>query len=114
MSRKRWVYTQGGVPLPEPIEVGEEWRPLVDQPITFTDSYMDGVVAPDGTDIGSRKKRREYMYRNGLADSSDFKGTFEKARAEREKYFTGEAETKERREVIGRALYEHETKKRRR
>lgn len=37
-----------------------------------TDLYMDGQVTVDGNDIGSHRKRRDYMKRHGYADANDF------------------------------------------
>lgn len=65
-------------------------------------SYMDGLRAVDGTDISSKKKRRDYMRAMGVTDSSDFSPAYyERVRkdAQREDY-------RERREAIGRAAYE--------
>jgi hypothetical protein len=46
--------------------------------------------AMDGTDISSRKKRREYMARHGVTDASDFKETGPKLEGERVAlHFTG-------------------------
>lgn len=80
----------------------------------MVDRYMEGVVAQDGTDIGSRRKRREYMKMNGLADADDFKGTWERAAKDREKVFAGEHDHAARREALGRALYQLENARGRR
>ena len=71
----------------------------------FGDGYMDGVQAPDGSDIGSRRKRRDWMRTTGSADLSDFKESGAKAAARREDYLTTGGDHKERREQVGRALY---------
>lgn len=105
-GRKRYVYTQGGNPIPGgPVEVGEDWQNVTGRTDVVTDLYMDGVRAVDGTDIGSRQKRREYMKREGVADASDFTGTWQKARAERDSFFRGNQSSPERREAIARALH---------
>lgn len=110
MSRTRYVYTRGGVPLPEPIEVGEDYADTSGerQPV-FTDRYMEGTRATDGTDISSRGKRRAYMQAHGLADADDFKGTWAKAAKEREAFYTGNYDRAGRREDIARALYRSKT-----
>lgn len=104
MSRRRWVYTQGGRPLPEPIEVTADWSdaPQVHAPVT--DLYMDGARATDGTDIGSRAKRRAYMKANNLADSDDFKEAWAKAAKEREEAFREGPKDPTRREDVARAI----------
>jgi hypothetical protein len=79
-----------------------------------TDRHYEGIAATDGTDIGSRVKRREYMRRNALADADDFKGEWSKAQKERDAMRRGEHDRRERREAIGRAAYEVEKKNARR
>jgi len=83
MSRRRWTYTMGGVPLPEPVEVSEDFQSTSERQPVFTDRYMEGLRATDGTDISTRAKRRAYMEANGLADCSDFKQHWKKAEEER-------------------------------
>ena len=52
-----------------------------------TDLYMDGTRSPiDGSDIGSRTKRKEHMRAHGLVDADDFKGEWAKAKAQREEF----------------------------
>lgn len=72
----------------------------------MVDRFYEGVRATDGTDIGSRKKRREYMRERGLADADDFKGQWAKQGERREKIKQGKLPSKTRREVIARALYQ--------
>lgn len=88
MSRRRFAYTLGGVPLPEPVEVSEDFRGegAERQPV-FSDSYMSGARSPiDGTDISTRAKRREYMKANGLVDADDYRGEWAKAREARQAF----------------------------
>lgn len=89
MSRRTWTYTVGGRPLSEPVEVTPGAEPegfnLAEgrQPV-FTDRFMEGHTTVDGVDIGSRRKRADYMRANGLAEASDFSPAFyEKKRSER-------------------------------
>lgn len=105
MSRTRYVYTQGGQPLPEPIKVSDDWtQPDAERQPVFTDRYMEGVRAADGSDISSRTKRREYMKREGVADASDFTQTFQKAKEARARMATGDFDHARRREAIRRAI----------
>lgn len=83
MSRKRYAYTLGGVPLPEPIEVSEDYRGGDERMPLYTDRFMEGHHTVDGVDIGSRAKRRDYMRANGLADYSDFTEHWKKKAEER-------------------------------
>lgn len=102
-QRGRWVYTSDGKAVP-----AEEYvPPHVDSgrvPVV-TDRYMEGTAATDGTDISSRKKRREYMKANNLADADDFKGTWAKAETQRAEYRQGQQKNPAVREALGRALH---------
>lgn len=106
MSRRRFLYTQGGHPLPEPIEVTAEWTDAPSSTGDMDKFQYDNMRATDGTDISSRTKRRAYMKANGLTDPSDFKETWAKAAAEREAYRRGEQVTPSMREAVGRAAYQ--------
>lgn len=94
----------GGRPLPEPVEVTPDYQTDEERPPVYTDRYMEGVRATDGTDIGSRAKRREYMRIHGLADAADFKGEWASEAKKRESIRTGHIDTQQRREAIARAL----------
>ena len=113
--RRRWLYTMAGQPLAEPVELTEDAvLPEDTQAPVYTDRYMEGLQATDGTDISSRAKRREYMRRNNLADADDFKGTWAKAAQEGPRLFEAKGYDKAaRREAIGRALYNLEKRGRR-
>lgn len=47
------------------------------------DRHYDGLRAPDGTDVSTRTKHREYMKRNNLTVADDYKGEWKKAEADR-------------------------------
>lgn len=47
------------------------------------DRHYDGLRAPDGTDISSRTKHRNYMKSRGLTTVDDFSGTWKSAEKER-------------------------------
>lgn len=87
-ARGRTVYTSGGEPLPEPIEVGDDWTDAERRAQTATEELTyGGARATDGTPINSRKKHREYLKRNGLTHASDFSPQYTenvKANQERE------------------------------
>lgn len=96
------------------VEVGAEWTDAERRAETPTEELSyGGLRATDGTDISSRKKRREYMRRNDLVDANDFKGAWEKAQKERETFRRGQHHNPERREAIGRIAYQLEMKRRR-
>jgi hypothetical protein len=103
MSRRRWVYTEGGEPLPEPIEVTEDWRNAeLRAPVATEAIVHDGVRAPTGEVLDTKKKRREYMRANGLADAQDFAQHWEsKAKERAERHSSGR-----NREAVTRAVVE--------
>ena len=80
-----------------------------------SDLYMDGIRSSDGVDIGSHAKRWRYMNdrEDGrvLADMDDFKGEWAKAEKRREAIRRGEDPTGQRRQMIGKALYEASKKR---
>jgi hypothetical protein len=100
------VYTEGGKPLPEPIEVGEDYSAAVSSTGDLGKFEYDNLRATDGTDISSRTKRRHYMQAHGLADPRDFRETGAKAQAQREAVFSARHDTRELVETVGRAAYE--------
>lgn len=86
-AMKRWVYTEGGQPLPEPIEVSEDWTNAEQRAPHLTEGVVYGNdVAQDGTNISTRRRRQEYMERNGLADVGDFTNHWARMKKEREEY----------------------------
>ena len=71
----------------------------------------------DGADVGSRKRYNEYLKVRGLTHSDDFKEQWKKDAERRAKFYTqggDAAEHKARREIVGKAFYEHVTKGKRR
>ena len=54
-----------------------------------SDAIYDGLKAPDGSDISTRSKHRDYMKRNGLTTVDDFTQTWAQAARERADYFEG-------------------------
>ncbi|AAK94381.1 hypothetical protein Mx8p46 [Myxococcus phage Mx8] len=103
--RRRYVYR----PNPETgrvesIEVTPDYQSVEERQPVYTDRYMEGTVATDGTDIGSRTKRRAYMQANGLADADDFTGVWAAAEKKRAEFYAGKQGTQERRQDIARAI----------
>lgn len=81
--------------------------PPISVPIV-TDRHYEGVRATDGTDIGSRPKRQEYMRRNDLHDADDHKGEWAKAAAER----AAGTPVADIRDTLGRIAYEQKERNR--
>lgn len=82
----------------------EDVRLALDAPILM-DRFYENTAAPDGTDIGSRRKHREYMKRNNLTITSDFTESWSAAGRERAAIRSGEHDKRERREQIERAIH---------
>lgn len=105
MSRKRYVYTSGGQPLPEPIEVDLDWRDPGREALHRSEEEVFGhVTATDGTDLSTRRRYNEYMKSRGLAHVDDYKETWEKAEQRRTRAFT-EGDSKGVREALNKAMY---------
>lgn len=64
------------------------------------DRHYEGLRAPDGTDISSRTKHREYMKAKGLTTADDFTGVWEKAEKERQAFRSGNFEDKELHSIV--------------
>lgn len=84
----------------------------LDAPV-LVDRFYEGARATDGTDIGSRRRHREYMRVHGLAHESDFRECGAKAREERARFARGEQSDKPYIEAVERSIYELENKRRR-
>lgn len=69
------------------------------------DRHYDGLRAPDGSDISSRTKHREFMKRTGLALADDFKGQWAKQKQDREDTLTGKKKDPELRKTLEKELY---------
>lgn len=71
------------------VSIDEDWTDAERRAQTTTEEIVHGkAIAPDGTDISSRKKRREYMTREGVADASDFTQHGKQKRKEREERYS--------------------------
>jgi len=96
-KRYRWDVEKKALVLLE-----ADWVPTARQVARADVTYMDGVKTIDGIDISSKRKRREYMKAYDVVDATDFSPAYlEGVKKERER-----EEHKERREVVGRAVYE--------
>lgn len=84
-QRGRWVQDPVSgklIPADEYVPPSSEARHA---PV-MVDRFMENTVAQDGTDIGSRAKRKEYMRRERVGDASDYsKEYFAKRREVRDR-----------------------------
>jgi hypothetical protein len=87
MTKRRWIQDRTTGEL---VEVTADYHPHMrtDSGALWGDSSYDGMKAPDGTDISSRTKHREYMKAKGLTTMDDFKGSWAQAKESRERYMT--------------------------
>jgi len=106
-QRGRWVLdpSTGHLVPAEEYVAPHENRPLM----VMTDRFMEGAVATDGADIGSRQKRRAYMQANGLADRDDFSAEYRN----RVKRDFERQQDRERHEAIRQAIYDIKERNRR-
>lgn len=103
MTRRRFV--QMKEPPYELVEVTDDYvSPSRADSALWGDRNYEGMVAPDGTDISSRTKHREYMKAKGLTTMDDFKDSWAKAKESRERYYQQGGSFK--RADIERAIYQ--------
>jgi hypothetical protein len=103
-QRGRWVYdaAQGKcVPADEYVRPESKHGTGI-----MVDRFMEGDRAPDGSDIGSRRKRKDWMRATDTVEYDDFKGARERRNKELEARARGELKPdKALREHLGRELY---------
>lgn len=70
------------------------------------DRHYDGLRAPDGSDISTRSKHRQYMREKGVTMATDYVETWNKAAKERQQIRAGADPTlkKDVREAVERAI----------
>lgn len=89
----------------ELIEVTDDYNaPARADSALWGDRQYEGMRAPDGTDISSRTKHRDYMKAKGLTTMDDFKDSWAQAKESRERYMTEGGSFK--RADIERAIYQ--------
>lgn len=114
MSRAFYVYRPGhprasANGFVDTRELDEEPVSLATNAPILSGRFYENTKAMDGTDIGSRKKHRDYMKATGLAMAGDYQQTWQKQAERRGRVAAGEkgsVPSKTRREVIARKLYE--------
>ncbi len=87
MTRRRYVQDPKTHEL---IEITDGYQPELraDAGVLWGDRHYDGLKAPDGSDISTRSKHRDYMKANGVTMADDFKQTWSQAKEQREKFYT--------------------------
>ena len=104
-GRTRYVYDEQ---LGKLVEIGSDWVPTHTRAPVVGDAHYDGLRTTDGVDVSSRRKHRDYMKATGLTLASDYTETWK--RAEKDRREGAPTERRERREALGRAIYEYEKK----
>jgi hypothetical protein len=104
-QRGKWVVDPKTGEL---IDIGE-YVPPEPEPSKLqinTDMHYAGIRATDGTPLESRRAHQEYMRANGLALADDFKGTWERARAQRDARYHGDTpeDTRERKQALAETI----------
>lgn len=105
-DKDTWLETWNYVPgTPEAEEAWEAKVQMMNGPrrsadyMVMTDGYYDGQQAPDGSDVSTRTKHREYMKRTGMVTFDDYAQTFQKEQARRDAYHSGEKGTVSRKDI---------------
>lgn len=112
MSRRRYRFDEATQQLVEiSLEVSLEPHSALIMP-EESKTYGNALSPIDGTPIDTRKRHREHLKLHGVAMADDFKSDYARAAKEREAIQTG-APSKERREAVGRAIYETQQRARR-
>lgn len=95
------------------VEIGADWSDTEKRAPMPTEQLVYGGLgkATDGTPIDTRSKHRDYMKATGTTLAGDFTETWKKAADERAKFFKDGGDHRERREDVGRALYQARRRK---
>lgn len=105
--RRRFVYDRDSGAV---VEVASQAEREHQARNAFTsEAIYDGLCAPDGADISTRSKHREYMRRNNLTTADDYTQSWADAAKARAAYFTEGKGGAVSRQDVARAIYELET-----
>ena len=64
------------------------------------DRHYEGMIGPNGEDISSRSKHREFLKQSGLTTVDDYRGFFVGKQKEREDLRKGELRDKELKSIV--------------
>lgn len=96
MTRKSYVQINGKLVDKDELQ---NYEMSVDSGALWGDQHYAGMKAPDGTDISTRSKHREYMKRTGLVTFDDYQATFAKEQERRDAYHSGQRGTVSRADI---------------
>lgn len=109
-GRRSWVWINGVA-----YEKGVD--PIPEQQQSNTDSALWGDAhyantrGPNGEDLSTRTKHREFMKQTGLTTMDDFGGAWQQSAKQRSEYFQEGKHTAVKREHIERAIHNLTTRK---
>lgn len=110
MARTRYRYDET---LKALVEISDDWTDAETRAPVITEGIAyDGARGPNGEDLSSRKRHREFVRASGLAVASDYSAETLQKNAERRT--SREPERRELRETVGRTLCQLQTQRRRR
>jgi hypothetical protein len=98
------AYERGVDPIPEK-------APNTDRAL-WGDAHYANTRGPNGEDLSSRTKHREFLKQTGLTTMDDFKSTWDVALKKKAEYVTQGKGAAVKREHIERAIHELTTRKR--
>jgi hypothetical protein len=110
MSRRRYRWDDEAQAL---VEIDADYTGAERRAQTSTEELTyGGMRATDGTPINTKRRHREYLKAVGGAMASDFTETRARAEKVRHDYLTTGGDHRERKEQLGRALYEKNRRRR--
>jgi len=106
VTRRRWVYRKDEDGVMQAVEImsDAELQMRVNAPVIGDMHYQD-MRGPQGEDINSRTKHKEFLKSSGLALADDYKNEWAQAQKQRDAFQQG-ARSSERREQVARALHQ--------
>jgi hypothetical protein len=106
MTRKRWVYRKDENGEMQAIEIlsDAELQLRLNAPV-IGDMHYEGLRGPQGEDISTRTKHKEFLKASGLALADDYKNEWAQAQKQRDAFQQG-ASSKDRREQLARAFHQ--------
>lgn len=107
MTRRRWVYREDANGEMQAVEIlsDAELEMRLHAPVVG-DMHYEGMRGPQGEDVSTRTKHREFLKASGLAMADDYKNEWAQAQKQRDAFQQG-ASSKDRREQLDRAFYKH-------
>lgn len=106
-ERGRWIWDPKLQKLVRPWEYDAGNTEEARTAPVMMDRFYENTATAEGVDIGSRRKHREYMHRNGLTTSSDYDskgGEWDRAEKKRAEGFASAEQKKDRNQRLAREM----------